>query len=169
MILIASDHAGFELKEQLKDWLSSQGTGIDLLDSPTRERKILDLGCNSEEIVDYPDNAKALAYELLCYVKNTPQSLVLKDWGVLICGSGQGMCMQANRFSGIRAALVYDQDSAALSRAHNNANVICLGARKTSFEEAKNLMRIFANTHFEAGRHAKRVEKLDQAPYPGSL
>jgi ribose 5-phosphate isomerase B len=167
MILIASDHAGFPLKEQLKEWLASEKTGIDSLDSVTRERKFLDLGCNSLDSTDYPDFAKVLASELLCYTKsleadsNREASPKLQDFGILICGSGQGMCMQANRFPGIRAALVYDEDSARLSRAHNNANVICLGARKTSIEEANHFVRIFANSNFEGGRHQIRVLKLD--------
>lgn len=138
-IFIASDHAGFILKEFLVKKL---------------ERfQIIDLGCESaSESVDYPDFAQKLSRE----VKED------SDYGILICGSGIGISIAANRFNHIRAALCNDETSAKLARAHNNANVICLGARFIEPENALATITAFLNTEFEDGRHGRRVEKLSK-------
>lgn len=136
-IFIASDHAGFTLKESLINEF--------------KELQIIDLGCNSEtESVDYPDFAQKLSKEIS---SNT-------DFGILICGSGIGISIAANRFNHIRAALCHNEISAELSRAHNNANVICLGARFTESQDAIAAVKTFLNTEFEDGRHGRRVKKL---------
>ncbi|HEY1383316.1 MAG TPA: ribose 5-phosphate isomerase B [Dongiaceae bacterium] len=138
-IAIASDHAGFELKGLLKDELAALGY------------EALDLGTNSASSVDYPDFADRLA-------------LVLKDGrarrGVLVCGTGIGIAMAANRHRHIRAGVVHDATSARLTRLHNNANVLCLGARLTGTDVAKDCLRVFLTTDFEGGRHENRVAKL---------
>lgn len=138
-IAIASDHAGFELKGLLKDELAALGY------------EALDLGTNSASSVDYPDFADRLA-------------LVLKDGrarrGVLVCGTGIGIAIAANRHRHIRAGVVHDATSARLTRLHNNANVLCLGARLTGTDVAKDCLRVFLTTDFEGGRHENRVAKL---------
>ena len=138
-IAIASDHAGFELKGLLKDELSALGY------------EPLDLGTNSASSVDYPDFADRLA-------------LILKEGrakrGVLVCGTGIGISMAANRHRHVRAAVVHDATSARLTRLHNNANVLCLGARLTGTDVAKDCLRVFLKTDFEGGRHENRVAKL---------
>lgn len=139
-LAIGSDHAGFELKEELKEELNNQGI------------EVTDVGTSSkEESVDYPDFA------------NRVSDLVLKgkvDYGVLICGSGIGMSIAANRYPGIRAALCTDGLSAELARLHNDANVLCLGSRTLGSDTAKRALHRFLNTEFEGGRHQFRVEKL---------
>lgn len=138
-ILIASDHAGFELKE----FLIKELTNLNL--------SIIDLGCSdSKDSVDYPDFAKKLSKKL----KN--------EFGILICGSGIGISIAANRFPHIRAALCHNTKLAKLSREHNNANVLCLGARIISNKTALNITKKFLNTKFEGGRHEKRVSKLSK-------
>jgi ribose 5-phosphate isomerase B len=137
-ILIASDHAGFGLKEHLKKYLSSN-------------YDVLDLGTNSEVSVDYPDFGLALAKAI--EDKKAEQ-------GILVCGSGVGISIAANRNKAVRAALVNNEELARLSRLHNNANVICLGARLTNPETAVKLVNIFLTTSFEGGRHQTRVDKL---------
>lgn len=138
-IAIASDHAGFELKAALKSELTEQGFAA------------LDLGTDSTASVDYPDFADRLA-------------AALKDGrakrGVLICGTGIGISIAANRHRHIRAALVHDVTSARLTRQHNNANVLCLGARLIGSDVAKDCLRVFLGTDFEGGRHQNRVAKL---------
>ena len=114
--------------------------------------KSLDLGTFSEERVDYPDYAKKLA--LLIRKKSS--------FGILICGSGIGVSIAANRFKKVRAAVCYNQLSASLARKHNNANVLCIGARLIRFNEAKKIINTFISTKFEGGRHTKRVKKLDK-------
>ncbi len=138
-IAIASDHAGIELKESLKQELKDMGF------------EVQDLGTNSAQSVDYPDYAHALAD----VIEKTPGAM-----GVLICGSGIGMSIAANRHKRVRAALCHDGLSAELSRRHNDANVLCLGARLTGADVAKEALKRFLNTAFEGGRHAGRVEKL---------
>jgi ribose 5-phosphate isomerase B len=135
-LLIASDHAGFELKEALK--------------SACPELPWFDLGPSNADRVDYPDYAGKLARELKAD----------HEMGVLICGSGQGMAIAANRYSHVRAALVWNEEITKLSRGHNDANVLCLGARFLKVEEAKKLLSVFLETPFEGGRHADRVTKL---------
>ena len=139
-IAIASDHAGFPLKDQLADYLKEKGFDV------------LDLGTNNAETsVDYPLEAEKLVHT----IKEEKASR-----GILVCGSGIGMCMAANRYSFIRAALVYEVNAAHLARQHNDANVLCLGARMTDFETAKKLVDEFLNTPFEGGRHERRILEL---------
>jgi len=139
IVAIASDHAGFELKEKLKEEISKLGL------------KAEDLGTKGSESVDYPDYAEALVKWMRLHSGGR---------GVLICGSGIGMSIAANRHKGIRAALVHNGIEAELARKHNNANVLCLGARTTNNLSAKEALKTFLNTAFEGGRHEKRVEKL---------
>jgi ribose 5-phosphate isomerase B len=139
VVAIASDHAGVELKEKLKDEIKKLGL------------KFEDLGTEGTQSVDYPDYADALVKWIKAHEGNK---------GVLICGSGIGMSIAANRHKGIRAALVHNGMEAELARKHNNANVLCLGARTTDNMSAKAALKTFLNTAFEGGRHEKRVEKL---------
>lgn len=138
-ILIASDHAGFELKEWLKKHFSMY--------------QWEDLGPDNTQSVDYPDFADTLASR----IHNEG------GMGVLVCGSGQGMCMRANRYMNVRAALCYDVESARLAREHNDANVLCLGGRLLRREVADEIFKTFFTTFFSGGRHALRVEKLKGA------
>ncbi|HLF58780.1 MAG TPA: ribose 5-phosphate isomerase B [Alphaproteobacteria bacterium] len=139
MIAIAADHAGVSLKETLKGDLGDLGFDV------------LDLGTNGPESVDYPDYANAMADTI-------KQGKVAR--GVLVCGSGIGVSIAANRHPGIRAALCHDAVTARLARQHNDANVLVLGARTTGLEVAKDCLRVFLTTAFEGGRHARRVAKL---------
>jgi ribose 5-phosphate isomerase B len=137
-VLIASDHAGFELKEALKRVL--------------REYEWDDLGPRSAERVDYPDFAETLARRIAA-------GDALQ--GVLICGSGIGMCIAANKITGIRAAVVESVTSARLSREHNDANVLCLGARFLAHEYAAEIAKTWLDTPFSAdARHQKRIDKI---------
>lgn len=136
-VYIASDHAGIDLKSQL------------IASCPSIEWK--DLGPNINASVDYPDFADKLCLQL----REEPLAL-----GVLICGSGQGMSMRANKFSHIRAALCWNEEIARLSKEHNDANVLCLGARFINVDLAKNIFNSFLNTQFAGGRHSERVRKL---------
>jgi ribose 5-phosphate isomerase B len=138
-IAIASDHAGFELKAVLIEELKSAGAAV------------LDLGTNAPDSVDYPDFANALAKAL-----HDGRAA----FGVLVCGTGIGISMAANRHRGIRAAHCRDTTDARLARQHNDANVLALGARTTGPEVAKDCLRIFLATAFEGGRHQRRVDKL---------
>lgn len=134
-VLIAADHAGFELKQKLIADLS--------------EISFEDLGCHSLDSVDYPDFAKKLT-----------SKIVQEQKGLLICGSGQGMAISANKAPDIRAALCWTKEIAALARQHNNANVLCLPSRFLSIDEAKEILTTFLNTEFEGGRHQRRVDKI---------
>jgi ribose 5-phosphate isomerase B len=138
-IAIASDHAGVELKAALKTDLGKLGF------------KVLDLGPATTESVDYPDYGNALA-ETIADGKAKA--------GVAICGSGIGISIAVNRHAGLRAALVHDVATAKLARQHNDANVLALGARSTSPQQAHDILTAFFTTEFEGGRHARRVEKL---------
>ena len=138
-ILIASDHAGFKLKEIIKQYLSK------------KKIKVVDLGPSKFIKVDYPDFAHKLSKKI-----NLNKNLL----GVLICGSGIGMEMTANRYKNVRAALCYDQKTAKLSRLHNNANIITLGSRLTKKNVALKCVNTFLNTKFEGGRHIKRIQKI---------
>jgi ribose 5-phosphate isomerase B len=138
-IAIASDHAGVDLKEHLKRELGALGF----------EAK--DFGTKGTESVDYPDFAHVLAEWV---EKNHGR-------GVLICGSGIGMSIAANRHKGVRAALCQTPEQAALARQHNDANVLCFGARVVNTETAMKILRTFLNTKFEGGRHQRRVEKME--------
>lgn len=140
-IAVGSDHAGFSLKESLKAFLTEGG------------HEVVDLGTHSEERADYPDFAGAVARAV-----DSGEA----DRGVLVCGSGIGMCMGANRLKGVRAAVLCDDYDAGMSRRHNDANVACLGARKVDAERARELLDIFLSTPFEGGRHEGRVRKLGE-------
>ena len=137
-IWIASDHAGFELKSALKRAFPNW--------------KLHDLGPSTEDRTDYPVWADALAAAM----KGTA------DLGILICGSGQGMCMRANRYPHLRAALCWEPSVAKLARQHNDANVLCLGSRNTPIDQAIPIVEAFFGTSFEGGRHIPRVEKLSK-------
>ena len=138
-ICIASDHAGYNLKENIKDFLIKKNISI------------FDLGPANEDSVDYPDFAKKVSKR----VKNNNS-----DVGILVCGSGTGMAISANKSKGIRAAVCYNIKSTRLSRLHNNANIISLGSRLTKKELALRLVSIFLKTKFEGGRHLRRVKKI---------
>tara|TARA_B100000965_G_scaffold343421_1_gene313111 strand:- start:50 stop:487 length:438 start_codon:yes stop_codon:yes gene_type:complete len=138
-ICIASDHAGFSIKEYVKDYFISNKISI------------IDLGPHENKSVDYPDFAKKVGNRL----KNKKS-----DVGILICGSGTGMAITANKIKGIRAALCYNLSSTRLSRLHNNANIIALGARLTKKKDILKLLKVFLNTKFEGGRHLRRVKKI---------
>lgn len=136
---IGCDHAGYILKEIIKKHLEDKGFTFN------------DVGTYSEASVDYPDYAHPVAKAVedgLCKL------------GILICGSGNGVCITANKHQGIRAALCWNAEIAALARKHNDANVICLPARYISSGQAIDIMDTFINTEFEGGRHEKRVEKI---------
>ena len=138
-IAIGGDHAGFLYKEQLKSFLEPL------------QYEIIDFGPFSDESVDYPDYVHPLA----AAVENG-----LAAFGILICGSGQGVCITANKHKGIRAALVWEDEVAKLARQHNNANVLCLPARFLSFEKVALFVTTFLTTYFEGGRHLTRVNKI---------
>ena len=138
-IAIAADHGGFELKDPMVEYIKSLGN------------EVLDLGTNSADSVDYPDYAKKVCEEIQ---KGN------SDLGILICGTGIGMSLAANKFEGIRAACVSDVYSAKMSRNHNNANVLCIGARVIGDEVAKLIIKTFLENEFEAGRHQRRVDKI---------
>ena len=137
VIAIASDHGGFDLKELLKADLEEMGYGI------------VDLGCHDNSSVNYPDYANKMAAALL---NDTAKR------GILICGSGIGISIAANRHAHVRAALVHDGLTAKLSREHNDANVLVLGGRTTGIEVAKDCLKIFLDTKFEGGRHQMRID-----------
>jgi ribose 5-phosphate isomerase B len=138
-IAVASDHAGFDLKEILKRDLQEAGYAV------------LDLGTNSTASVDYPDFGKAMG-EAIASGK--------AEKGVLVCGSGIGISIAANRNPKVRAALAHDALSARLSREHNDANVVAFGQRLIEAEVAREALKVFLDTPFEGGRHAGRVAKL---------
>lgn len=142
-IYIAADHAGFELKKQVVEAL--QGDRIE------------DLGPFSTDSVDYPDYADLVCRKI---EPSLPSETHLSTLGILICGSGQGMALRANKYSHIRAALVYNDEIAKLAREHNNANVICIGSRFADLESALKWIRIFKETAFSQGRHQTRVAKV---------
>ena len=137
-IFIASDHAGFSLKKYLITKIS-------------KKTNIIDLGPKSKQSVDYPDFAKKLSKKV---------SSKKGSFGILICGSGMGMAIVANKTKSVRAALCYSIKNTKLSRLHNNANIITLGQRLISKKKAFNLIKIFLSTKFEGGRHLRRVKKI---------
>ena len=137
-IYIASDHAGFKLKSSI-------------LLKFAKKKKIIDLGPNSSISVDYPDYAKKLSKKI---------ASDKGSFGILICGSGMGMAITANKIKNVRAALCYSNKNTKLSRLHNNANIITLGERLISKNKAINLIKIFLSTKFEGGRHLRRIKKM---------
>ena len=140
-IAIGSDHAGFECKESIKTALKTVNSGFALVD----------VGTHSADSVDYPD----FAHQVAIQVESGEVEM-----GVVICGSGNGVCITANKHKGIRAALCWSVEIAALARQHNDANVLCIPARFVSHETALQMVETFMNTAFEGGRHQKRIEKI---------
>jgi len=138
-VSLASDHAGFNLKEKIKKFLVK------------KKIKVVDLGPKNNNSVDYPDYAKKVAKNVSSKKSNV---------GILVCGSGTGMAMSANKAKKIRAAVCYNKASTRLSRQHNNANIMALGARLTKKSDAIKLVNVFLNTKFEGGRHLRRVNKV---------
>ena len=139
-IALASDHAGYAEKERLKPLL--QELGVD----------VTDLGPDSEESVDYPDYARKVA-------EDVAEGRV--DQGLLVCGSGTGMAITANKTPGIRAAVAWSEETARLARQHNDANVLAIGARTTPAEQIPGIVRAWFGSAFEGGRHADRVKKIE--------
>ncbi len=139
LIAIGADHAGFAYKEATKEWLLRNGF------------QVKDFGTHSTDSVDYPDFAHPVAFA----VENGECKR-----GILICGSGNGVAMTANKHAQIRAALCWNAEIAQLARLHNDANIICLPARFVSIDEALNMVETFLKNDFEGGRHEKRVKKI---------
>ena len=138
-VCIASDHAGYKLKEDIKNFLILKNISI------------IDLGPINDSSVDYPDFAKRVSNRV-----KTKKS----DIGILVCGSGTGMAISANKVKKIRAAVCYNLTSTRLSRQHNNANIIALGSRLTKKKTALKLISVFLSTKFEGGRHLRRIKKI---------
>ncbi|MGX2972740.1 ribose 5-phosphate isomerase B [Helicobacter sp. T3_23-1059] len=145
-IYIACDHAGFELKEFIKDYFHKKG------------EVLFDLGVDSIQSVDYADFAQNLCKKMLEYNKKDEANV----FGILICGSGIGMSISANRFVGIRASLCTSAYMAHITRAHNDANVLCLGARISGEGEVESILEAFFASEFEGGRHARRIDKIER-------
>ena len=141
-IYIASDHAAYGMKKEI------------IADSVFESIDFVDLGCESEDSVDYPEYAQKLSREVLA----DKGSL-----GILLCGSGISMSIKKNRFPGIRAALCFSEDYARLSKEHNNANVLVLGARFLDLEQAKSIIQTWLNTEFAGDRHQRRLDLIDSS------
>lgn len=140
-IAIGSDHAGFDFKQRVKDILIGQGL------------EVVDFGADSLDSVDYPDFAHPVANA----VENGDVKL-----GILVCGSGNGVCMTANKHQGVRAALSWNSEHTAMARLHNDANILCIPARFIEFSEVEKMVDAFLNTDFEGGRHERRVNKIPE-------
>lgn len=140
-IVIAADHGGYVLKGVIADFLKEGG------------HDVIDVGCNSSDSVDYPDYAQKAAEKIV-------DSSV--ECGILVCGTGIGMSIAANRHMAVRAAVCFDENTAALSREHNNANILCLGARVLSEEKALAMVKIWLETEFAGGRHQIRINKFSR-------
>lgn len=140
-IAIGADHAGFVLKDQVRDALREAG------------HEVVDLGTDSAESTDYPDYADQVARDVVSGAA---------DRGILVCSTGVGMSIAANKIHGIRAALAFNPDEVRLTRAHNDANILTIGARYTTADAAKEMVRVFLETPFEGGRHARRIGKIAQ-------
>jgi ribose 5-phosphate isomerase B len=138
-IAIGADHAGFALKEELRAALEAKGL------------EVVDFGTHSNESTDYPDYASAVAQSV---------SQGEAECGILVCSTGVGMSMAANKVEGVRAALAFNADEVELTRRHNNANVLTLGARYNNLRQAEELVDVFLKTPFEGGRHQRRVDKI---------
>jgi len=138
-VAIGCDHGGYDLKEQVKDWVNESGHEAD------------DMGCDSTEPVDYPAYAVAVARKVASGAA---------DLGILVCGTGLGMSMAANKVSGIRAAVCNDIFCAEHARAHNDANIMTIGGRVVDDAQARRIVETFLNTKFEGGRHARRVAQI---------
>ena len=140
-IAIGADHAGFRLKEHVRDHLRAEG------------HEVIDVGTSSEESTDYPDYAKVVAEDV---------SAGKADRGVLVCSTGIGMSIAANKVHGVRAAVGASEDTVRLTRAHNNANVLTIGAKYTDPASAERFVDIFLSTPFDGGRHERRLQKVAQ-------
>ena len=138
-IAVGADHAGYRYKAEIVEWLEKNGY------------EVLDFGTNSEESTDYPDHIHPLANA----IENEEAGL-----GIILCGSGNGAAMTANKHQGIRAALCWNEELAELARKHNNANVLAIPARFVSEEVALSMVQLFLETPFEGGRHQRRVDKI---------
>lgn len=139
-IAIGSDHAGFQLKETLRNWLETQG------------HEVNDCGTYSQDRADYPVYGQAVA------IKVSKHEV---EFGVLVCGSGQGICMAANKVEGVRGAIIRNSEDAEMTRAHNDANVACFGERITDAQTAIAALKVFLESTFEGGRHEGRVKLLE--------
>ena len=139
-IALGSDHAGFAHKEMLRTWLTSQG------------HEVQDFGTHSANSMDYPDVAHPLA-----------AAVAAGEFaeGILLCGSANGVCITANKHAGVRGAIAWLPELAALARQHNNANILCIPARYVSEEQAQEIVAVFLKTDFEGGRHQLRVAKIN--------
>lgn len=139
-LIIGSDHGGFELKQHIIEFLQAEG------------HEVVDLGTNSEDSVDYPDYAKAVV-----------QRVIEEDTlGILLCGTGIGISIAANKQKGIRCANCTNETMASLARRHNDANILALGGRILGVELAKSIVRAFLEASFEGGRHERRVKKIGE-------
>jgi len=138
-LALGSDHAGFAHKEMLRTWLVEQG------------HEVQDFGTFSADSMDYPDVAHPLAAAV---------EAGASAQGILLCGSANGVCITANKHAGVRAAIAWLPEVAALARQHNNANVLCIPARYVSEEQAREIVSVFLKTEFEGGRHQQRVAKI---------
>ncbi|MDK2848940.1 MAG: ribose 5-phosphate isomerase [Desulfuromonadales bacterium] len=141
MFLIASDHGGLDLKEHIKAYLKERGI------------EVRDLGTDNGDSVDYPDFGERVGKAI---------SIGEAEKGILICGTGIGMSIVANKFPGVRAALIWDEFTARMSKEHNNANVVVMGGRTLSEEKAERMVGIWLDSKFEGGRHQKRLDKISQ-------
>ena len=138
-ICISSDHAGYKIKEYIKTLLYKNKISL------------IDLGPHNNKSVDYPDYAKKVAKR----IKGKKS-----DFGILVCGSGTGMAISANKIRGVRAAVCYNKTSTYLCRSHNNANILCIGARLTKKNSIGKIVNMFLKTKFEGGRHQRRIRKI---------
>ena len=138
-ICISSDHAGYKIKEYIKTLLYKNKISL------------IDLGPHNDKSVDYPDYAKKVAKRIKCKKS---------DFGILVCGSGTGMAISANKIRGVRAAVCYNKTSTYLCRSHNNANILCIGARLTKKNSIGKIVSMFLKTKFEGGRHQRRIRKI---------
>ena len=141
VVAVGADHAGFPLKQHLKEWLVAEGY------------RVVDAGTNSSDSVDYPDYARKVA-------EHVAHGRV--EQGLLVCGSGTGMAITANKVPGVRAAVAWSEETARLARQHNDANVLALGARTTPRADIPKIVRAWFSAEFEGGRHAARVEKISE-------
>jgi len=148
VIAVGADHAGFPLKQHLKQWLVAEG------------HRVLDLGTHSPESVDYPDFAAGVAHAV---------SSGDAERGLLVCGTGIGMAIAANKVSGIRAGVCADVETARLSRQHNDLNVLALAGRATSVDDAVAIVRAWLDTAFEGGRHERRLAKVSGLERAGAM
>ena len=138
-IIIGADHGGYDLKEKIKEYIKGLGYEVE------------DLGTDSDDSVDYTD-----------YAQKAAKAVQQQGRGILICGTGIGMSIAANRFSGVRAALCHDEETARLAREHNNANILCMGGRILDQETAKKITKVWLETKFSGDqRHKRRLEKID--------